>query len=82
MLAEICVQHAFNYHLAHLSLSLNGNVLKEIHVLILKHDLKCSSYVMMFEDHNIRVADGQGVLGPNHKLVRVPRVFIIVEEIC
>jgi hypothetical protein len=58
VLAQVCVQHALNNHLAHLSLSLDGDVLKQVHVLHLEHYLKCSGQMMMLEDLNIRVPYG------------------------
>ena len=36
---------------------------------------------MMFEYLCVRVADGEGVLGPHYELVRVARVLIVVEQV-
>lgn len=81
MLAEVCVQDSLDDHLAHLSLSLDGDVLKQVGVFHLLHYLKCSGQVMLFQDLVIRVSNGQGVLGPDNELIREPRVLKVVDQV-
>ena len=79
--AQVCIQHALYNHLAHLSLSLDGDVLEQVHVLHLKHYLKCSGQMMMLEDLDIRIPNGEGMLGPDYKLIGIAGVLIIMDQI-
>ena len=82
MFAHVSVKHAGNDQLPHVSLSFNWNVFEQISIISIEHYLKCSRQMMLFENQGVTVANSKWMLCTNDELICVPRMLIVVDQVC